>query len=353
MRDTVSAFTRPRLMAHFPAQPLTQLLGSNGPVHALTYSAGPSTYILTGSADRNIRLYNPARTPTATGAPPTQLIQTYAAHGYEVLALTVSPDNSTFASAGGDRAVFLWDVATALTIRRFGGPNGHSSRINSVSFAGEAASLLVSGSFDASVRIWDVKSGNVKPIMVLSEAGDSVSCVLAGDGEIWAGSVDGRVRKYDLRCGKVVTDVIGSPVTSLKKTKDGRGLLVGSLDNQIRLMDAETGGLLKSYRAEGWKNDQFRMRSCFGARERWVMCGNEEVEGPDGQVIVWDTLSGEVAAKVLVPGAAAATTKRVGPDGVMKLRKNVISCVAWKGDGKGDQWCCGGADGAVTVFGSP
>jgi WD40 repeat protein len=41
----------------------------------------------------------------------------------------VSADNSKFASAGGDRQLFLWDVATGQTIRKFA---GHDGVINSV-----------------------------------------------------------------------------------------------------------------------------------------------------------------------------------------------------------------------------
>ncbi|CZT05528.1 related to S.pombe beta-transducin [Rhynchosporium agropyri] len=350
----------------FPSKPLTQLLGSNGPVHALTYSSSPSTYILTGSADRSIRLYNPSRPSSGLADPlappkPTQLIQTYSAHGYEVLSLSVANDNATFASAGGDRSVFLWDVGTAQTIRRLGGNQGHTARVNTVTFAGQGESVLVSGSFDASVRIWDLKSQSYKPIMVLEDARDSISCVLAGrDGgiggsefEIVTGSVDGRVRCYDLRFGRTETDVIGTSVTSLERTRDGKGLLVGGLDNSIRLMDRDNGGLLKSYKAQGWKNEEFRLRSGFGSRDRWVLCGNEDVSGPDGEVMVWDTMSGEVLERIKVEGSQAEGKRKIGIDGKEKIRKNVISCVAWKENGRGDQWCCAGTDGIVTVFGPP
>jgi WD40 repeat protein len=52
-----------------------------------------------------------------------------AGHGYDVRDVTVSADNSKFASAGGDRQLFLWDVATGQTIRKFA---GHDGVINSV-----------------------------------------------------------------------------------------------------------------------------------------------------------------------------------------------------------------------------
>jgi mitogen-activated protein kinase organizer 1 len=337
-----------------------------GPVHALAYSSSPSTYILTGSADRSIRLYNPSRPapPPITNPlePPkaTQLIQTYSAHGYEVLDISVTGDNAKFASVGGDRSVFFWDVSTAQTIRRFGGNQGHTARINTVTFAGTGDCLLVSGGFDTSVRIWDVKSNNAKPIMVLSEAGDSISCVVAGNGEgngkggeyeVLSGSVDGRVRTYDVRMGKVETDVIGTSVTSLARTRDGKGVLVGGLDSSIRLMDRDTGGLLMTYKHESFINNEFRMRSCFGGNERWVLCGNEDVTGADGQVVVWDTLSGNIEEKVMVEGSKLEGKKKIGRDGKVKERQNVVSCVAWKEEGRGNQWCCGGTDGVVTVFG--
>ena len=69
--------------------------------------------------------------------------------------------------------------------------------------------MVVSGSFDATVRLWDCKSQSVKPIQVLEEAGDAVSSLHVVGHEVVTGSVDGRVRVYDLRMGMVFVDVIG------------------------------------------------------------------------------------------------------------------------------------------------
>jgi mitogen-activated protein kinase organizer 1 len=70
--------------------------------------------------------------------------------------------------------------------------------------------FVLVGSFDATVKLWDTKSNSTKPLMTLSEAKDSVSCVVVIESEILAGSVDGRVRTYDVRTGKLTTDVFGS-----------------------------------------------------------------------------------------------------------------------------------------------
>jgi WD40 repeat protein len=59
-----------------------------------------------------------------------------------VLDLAVTADNARFASVGGDRLVFLWDVATATTLRRW---SGHGGRVNAVALAGEGDSVVASG----------------------------------------------------------------------------------------------------------------------------------------------------------------------------------------------------------------
>ncbi|KAI0194092.1 WD domain-containing protein [Xylaria flabelliformis] len=367
----------------FPDKPVAHLLGSSGPVHALAYSASPGTYVLAGSSDRSIRLYNPqpgttdqhhhhhyppasshlaAKKGTGSGSlvlPEGRLIQTYSAHGYEVLSLTVSADNARFASAGGDRSVFLWDVATAQTLRRFGGgsSHGHSARINSVCFAGEDDSLVISGGLDASVRIWDVRSGAPKPVQVLNDAKDAVSAVVAHGPEIVAGSVDGRIRTYDVRLGRCVTDVVGPSVTSLSPTRDGKAVLVGGLDSKLRLMDRETGGCLKTYGNPGWRNTDLRVQSILGGKEQYVLAGDEMTgapgQGTEGRVWAWDVVTGELKATIRVPwGPPGLEPKKVvGKDGKEKERTNVISCLAWREGGFGDQFCVSGTSGVVTVYG--
>lgn len=69
--------------------------------------------------------------------------------------------------------------------------------------------MVISGSYDATVRLWDCKSQSMKPIQVLEESRDSVSTLHVAGHEIVTGSVDGRIRIYDLRMGMIYADVIG------------------------------------------------------------------------------------------------------------------------------------------------
>ncbi|RMD43278.1 hypothetical protein DV735_g1809, partial [Chaetothyriales sp. CBS 134920] len=178
-----------------PSHLLNTLNSHSAPINAIAFSAIGGTYILTGSSDRQIHL---SRTePTRPGVDSLP-IQKYASHGYPVLDIAVSNDNKLFASVGGDRSVLLWHVQNAEgPLRRLGSNTneGHSSRINCVRFAGQDDSVLVSGSDDRSVRLWDMKSRDTRPLMVWLEAKDGISSlVVPGNGHsVVSGSVDGRV----------------------------------------------------------------------------------------------------------------------------------------------------------------
>ncbi|TKA29576.1 hypothetical protein B0A50_03589 [Salinomyces thailandicus] len=308
----------------FPTTPTARLVGHGGPVHALTFSAGTGQYLLTGSQDRSIRLYNPFT---------SKLIQTYSAHGYEVLDLAVSEDNGRFASVGGDKTVFLWDVATAQTIRRF---TGHVGRVNAVAFGGEGDGVAVSGSYDGTVKVWDCKSRSDRPIMSFSEAKDSVSSVWVNGHVIYAASVDGRVRVYDLANACVDVDVLGASVTSVMPTKANDAYLVSTLDSTVRLVDRPSGKCLQTFKDEHFKNENYRIRSTLAMADSMAISGSE-----DGMVLVWDVLSGKVLHKL-------SHTRERGALGEVG-KKNIVSAVAWNQLRK--MWASAGGNGEVVVWG--
>ncbi|KAK5164603.1 uncharacterized protein LTR77_009809 [Saxophila tyrrhenica] len=316
-------------MPPFPTTPLTRLTTpSNSPIHALTFSSGSGQYLLTGSSDRSIRLYNPNT---------SRIIQTYSAHGYEVLDLAVSRDNARFVSVGGDKTVFLWDVESGVSVRRF---TGHTGRVEGCAFGGEGGegsgeSVVVTGGRDGTVRVWDVRAKG-KEVMVLREAGDAVSSVVVGDGIILAGSVDGRVRCYDLAAGKAEVDCLGASVVSLSLGGDGESYLAGTLGGKLRLMDRRSGGCLQTFRDDDFKNEEYRVRSTLAQVDGVAVCGGE-----DGRVVVWDVLSGEVRERLW------HTEKGERGDGG---KRGVVSAVAW--NGVREQWASAGGDGTVVVWGA-
>ena len=134
-----------------------------------------------------------------------------------------------------------------------------------------------------------MRSKSQEPIQVLEEMKDSVTCILVTDHEILVGCADGKVRNYDLRVGRLLTDLItydGSAVSSVSMTSDGQCYLVNTTksEDSIKLMDKTNGSLLQEF--IGSKNDNgYRIECAVGFESRQVISGSE-----DGCVIIWDLL---------------------------------------------------------------
>lgn len=330
--------------------------------------------MLTGSSDRAVHLSRavPANAEnSATALETNSPIQRYEAHGYSVLDVAVAADNARFASVGGDRQVFLWDVEQGGTTRRW---SGHNSRVEAVQFAGEGDAVVVSGtnpvsgtlflrcfkecwtdtlcligSADTTINLWDARSNAHKPIQTLSEASDTVSCLHAHmpTYSIVSGSYDGHMRVYDIRMGKTTVDVLAHPVTSVRCSADGNALLASTLDSYIRMLDREDGKLLAAFggprkkeeqavqsafsanRRPTYRNTELRIRSVFAQGDAVVLSGSEasKDDGGGAAVFAWDVLSGDVVATV-----------------PMEEKVKVVSCVAWNEKGS---WAGGCSDGTI------
>src|SRR5439155_1441509 len=66
-----------------------------------------------------------------------------------------SPDGKLLATASFDKTVKLWDVASGQELTTL---KGHTNWINSLTFSPDGK-LLATGSFDNTAKLWDVASG--------------------------------------------------------------------------------------------------------------------------------------------------------------------------------------------------
>ncbi|CDS01375.1 hypothetical protein, partial [Sporisorium scitamineum] len=287
-----------------------------GPINVARYNT-TGKYLLTGSSDRTIRLWN------ASSAGEQEPIKVYTEHAHEVLALDVCGDNSRFVSGGADKSVFVWDVATGSVVRRF---NGHVGKVNDVRFGGKDGdgSVVVVGGVDGVVRIYDLRAqGAWRPIMELKDATDGITSLSVQQDKINSGSVDGNVRCYDLRAGQLRTDTFTAPITSIYPSRLGT-MLVATLDSTLRLLDTD-GCLLQS--CTGHEHQQYRCRAVLTNEEDAVIAGDEA-----GNLLGWDVVSAErvaVGSKERAHGKAvlwvecnpqdAGEMVSAGADGVVKV----------------------------------
>ena len=128
-------------------------------------------------------------------------------------------------------------------LRRF---QAHTQRINTVQMNDEGA-LLFSGSYDKTTHIWDLRSHMREPVQSLTDFTDSVTSIALSRSEVSVSCVDGKIRTYDLRMGRMHVDDFYDPVTFLKLSYDQRCALSTCLNGVLRLTEVATGKVLQSY----------------------------------------------------------------------------------------------------------
>ncbi len=80
-------------------------------------------------------------------------------HQESVLAVAVSPDGRTLATASSDQTIILWDLPEGQVRQRL---EGHFDQVNTLAFSPDGRLLAsAAGPTDPSVRLWDVARGQV------------------------------------------------------------------------------------------------------------------------------------------------------------------------------------------------
>ncbi|XP_016303667.1 WD repeat domain-containing protein 83-like [Sinocyclocheilus anshuiensis] len=129
------AFPQPRPQAsQLPQHLLRTVECQQGAVRAVRFNAD-GNYVLTCGSDKSLKLWSVRR---------GLMVKTYTGHGYEVLDVDRSYDNSQLCSCSSDKTVILWDVASGQVTRRL---RGHAGKVNCVQF-NEEATVMLSGSID-------------------------------------------------------------------------------------------------------------------------------------------------------------------------------------------------------------
>ena len=171
-----------------------------------------------------------------------------------VPALAFSPDGKTLALPGVaielNEPIQLWDVTTNHLLRAFY-TKGFLMDVEAMTFSSDG-SLLVTGSFDGTIYLWNVAYGKIvktlklhsKSVNSISESPNSPSYV--------SGSDDGSVILWDAVSGQIIHSLEGhtDSVKSVAFSPDGSMIASGSMDNSVILWDAATGQQLYRIRSD-------------------------------------------------------------------------------------------------------
>jgi WD40 repeat protein len=219
-----------------------------------------------------------------------------------------SPDGKLLAVDGGDGLVSLRHAATGDEQRQL---QGHKQGIYSLSFSADSQ-RVISGSWDATLRIWDVQQG--KQLRILKTEGALPFAVFAPDGKTVASggpNAPHRVCLWSVATGEEDPACRGhySGVTAVAVAPDGKLLATAVWlrgDPTVRLWDLCTGQLLREIDAHpgGVSSLAFSPDGKMLATSAWL----------GGAVRLWNPATG--ARQAEIPGRGPGVVSAVfSPDG--------------------------------------
>ncbi len=276
-------------------------------VNAVAFA--PNGRIITGGEDGRIAIWQPG------GQSPARVLE---GHTAPIVALSISPDGATLASASWDRTVRLWPLGGGIFsgIFGFGGSprtlEGHQQNVNGVAFTPDGKALVSVG-YDLTLRIWPLGAG---PPTIVTLPTPLNAVAVARDGEIVTGSADGRVF-FVSPTGELRGEIAAgeSPVIALAISPDGALIAAAGIRGSVAIIERSARKLARTLVGPGlpvWS-------AAFLPDSRTLLTG-----GTDRLIRRWDATTGDHIGSVAVSDAGDPLAAYKGDHGAEVFR----ACVA-------------------------
>ncbi|XP_077285600.1 U5 small nuclear ribonucleoprotein 40 kDa protein [Arctopsyche grandis] len=276
--------TIPRTSSLF--SPIMLLEGHQGEVFSTEFHPD-GQYLASSGFDRQIFMW------AVTGE--CENVSVMTGHTGAIMELHFSRDGSNIFTCSTDMTLALWDVPTSQRIKKL---RGHSAYVNSIHGNRRGPQMLVSGSDDSTVKIWDTRKRNVVSTM---NSNYQVTAVTFNDTseQVITGGIDNDIKVWDLRKNEIIYKLRGhsDTVTGLSLSPDGSYVLSNSMDNTLRIWDirpfAPVERCVKIFSGHQHNFEKNLLRCAWSADGSKVSAGSS-----DRYVYIWDTTSRRIVYKL-------------------------------------------------------
>ncbi|CAL9768468.1 unnamed protein product [Musa acuminata subsp. burmannicoides] len=234
-----------------------------------------SDKLISGGQDRTVKIWD-----TKSGTLSSTL------HGClgSLLDLAITHDNRFIIAASSSNNLYVWETSSGRVRHTL---TGHTDKVCAVDASKVSSRNLVSAAYDHTMKVWDLVKGYCTNTIIFQSNCNSLSYTMDGL-TFCSGHVDGNLRIWDSRMGKVVGEVAAhsQAVTSIYVSQSGNLLLTSGRDNLHNLFDLRTLEICGTFRANGNRVASNWSRSCISPDEKCVTAGSS-----DGSIYIWSRLN--------------------------------------------------------------
>ncbi|KAI0026256.1 WD40-repeat-containing domain protein [Xylariomycetidae sp. FL0641] len=230
----------------------------------------PKPLIITGSRDSQLRVWRlpevGSRRYIQTGPPANDadcpyFIRTLQGHTHSVRAIAAHAD--TLVSGSYDNTVRVWKISTGETVHVL---QGHTQKVYSV-VLDVARNRCISGSMDSFVKIWDLATGAC--LHTLEGHSLLVGLLDLRDERLVSAAADSTLRIWDPESGRCQSTLTAHTGAITCFQHDGRKVISGS-DRTLKMWDIRSGECIQDLLTDlsGVWQVRFDERRCVAAVQR-------------------------------------------------------------------------------------